>query len=63
VANFHQDALGKPLTEARFDVALPATDGELRIGVDVAGALRQDTRHFHAEDGSTLMVPLDALAR
>jgi hypothetical protein len=63
VANFHQDALHGALTQARFDASLPADDGELRIGVDVAGALRQDVRHFHAEDGSTVTVPLADLAK
>jgi hypothetical protein len=45
----------------KFEVALPAKDAELRLEVDVGEpARRKIVRLIHAEEGSTVTVPLAA---
>jgi hypothetical protein len=60
IAVFHREALSttQPITSADFDASLPAADGELRIDIDLGGRHVRTTRHFRAEDGSTVTVPL-----
>jgi hypothetical protein len=65
VASFHQEAPGSAaLTTSDFDAVLPSGDGdgELQIELDLGSAHPRTTRHFHAADGSTLMIPLAELA-
>jgi hypothetical protein len=68
VATFHEAPLGGTLTTAEFDASLPdESDGELRIELEVgsgaAATHPRTTRRFHAEEGSTVTVPLADLAR
>ena len=56
---FHREALpGGAIGPTRFEAALPADDGELRIDVAMTARDRHLVRHFHADEGSTVMVPL-----
>ena len=60
VARFHRAALpGSLIGPCRFELALPADDGELRIDVDLGAEHRRLTRAFHAVEGTTLSVPLE----
>ena len=60
VARFHRAALpGSLIGPCRFELALPADDGELRIDVDLGAEHRRLTRPFHAVDGATLFVPIE----
>jgi hypothetical protein len=64
VAQFHRAALpGALIGPCRFELALPADDGELRIdvdlGVDLAAGHRRLTRPFHAVEGATMLVPIE----
>nr|HEX4313509.1 hypothetical protein [Kofleriaceae bacterium] len=63
IATFHQTAMDNAgVTTAKFEASLPADDGELHIELDLGSAHPRTTRHFHAVDGSTVMVPLAELA-
>jgi hypothetical protein len=58
---FHREALpGGAIGPTRFEAALPADDGELRIDATLATRSVHLVRRFHAEDESTVMVPLAA---
>jgi hypothetical protein len=64
VAQFHRAALpGALIGPCRFELALPADDGELRIDVDLGTDLgaghRRLTRPFHAVEGATMFVPIE----
>jgi hypothetical protein len=68
VAQFHRAALpGALIGPCRFELALPADDGELRIDVDLDADLGPDlgaghrrlTRPFHAVEGATMFVPIE----
>jgi hypothetical protein len=57
---FHREALpGAAIGPIRFEAALPADDGELRIDIAASRAFHV-VRRFHAEDGGTVTVPLAA---
>ena len=59
VAVAHREPLGGGvLGPVRLDASLPGEDGELRIDVDLGTTSRHVVRRFHAEDGSTVTVPL-----
>jgi hypothetical protein len=59
ISNFHRKALqGMTLGPVRFETAMPAQDGELQIDVELDGTHRKLVRHIHAEEGSTITVPL-----
>ena len=61
VARFHRTALpGTMIGPCRFELALSADDGELRLDVDLGAEHRRLTRAFHAVEGATLSVPLEA---
>ncbi len=60
VARFHRAALpGAMIGPCRFELALPADDGELRLDVDLGAEHRRLTRAFHAIEGSTTSVPIE----
>jgi hypothetical protein len=60
VARFHRAALpGTMIGPCRFELALPADDGELRLDVDLGAEHRRLTRMFHAIEGSTMSVPIE----
>ena len=60
VAQFHRAALpGALIGPCRFELAVPADDGELRIDVDLGAEHRRLTRPFHAVEGATLFVPIE----
>jgi hypothetical protein len=51
-----------PLGDLRFEVPLPANDGEVRVDIDRDGKRDHVVRHVHADDGATVTVMLgDAL--
>ena len=57
VAQFYRTALpGNIIGPCRFQLALPADDGELRIDLDLGGEHRRLTRRFHAVEGATMLV-------
>lgn len=59
VAQFHRGALPDALIgPCRFELALPADDGQMRIDVDLGAEHRRLTRQFHAVEGATMLVPL-----
>ncbi len=59
IAELHVRALdGSPMRTPRFDAVLPASDGELRIDIDVPAGHRHIVRHVHVDDGATVTVPL-----
>jgi hypothetical protein len=61
VAQFHRNALdGHAIGAVRFEAVLPASDGELRIDVDLRAGHRHVVRSVHAVDGGTVTVPLEA---
>jgi hypothetical protein len=63
VTRYHRAALPDALIgPCRFDLALPpqAEAGQLRIDVDLGAEHRQLTRAYHAVEGATLQVPLEA---
>jgi hypothetical protein len=56
-ATFHRAALpGGTIGPCRFLAALPSTDGELRIDVDLGDHHQQLTRQFHTIEGSTTII-------
>ncbi len=60
VAQFHRAALPDAMIGAcRFELALPADDGQLRIDVDLGAEHRRLTRPFHAVEGATMFVPIE----
>jgi hypothetical protein len=60
VARFHRAALpGALIGPCRFELALPADDGELRLDVDLGAEHRRLPRAFHAVEGATLLVPIE----
>jgi hypothetical protein len=60
IARFHGAALpGLLIDPPRFELALPADDGELRIDVDLGAEHRRLTRPFHAIEGATMFVPIE----
>ena len=60
VSTFHRKALGAHIGASQFNGALPATDGELRIDVELAsGEHRRIVHRIHADEGSTVTVPLE----
>src|SRR5690242_9932508 len=64
IADFHRHALdGSSIGTVKFDAVLPASDGEVRLDIDLANAPHHHlVRHIHAADGATVIVPLgDAL--
>lgn len=64
IADFRRNALdGSSIGTVKFDAVLPASDGQLRIDIDLAHAPHQHlVRDIHATDGATVIVPLgDAL--
>lgn len=59
IGTFHRVALpGLQIGPCRFEAAMPDTSGELRIDVDLAGVTRRIVRQIHADEGSTVTVPL-----
>lgn len=59
VSTFRRYALdGMTIGALQFEAAMPAKDGELRIDVDLDGTHRHLVRRIHAEEGSTVTVPL-----
>ncbi|MGH2897371.1 MAG: hypothetical protein ACRDMZ_01755 [Solirubrobacteraceae bacterium] len=66
VAAFHRAALtGAAIGPVRLDLALAASDAELRIDVDRGGQHQLVTRRIHVIDGSTtqISIPLPTSAR
>ena len=61
VAQFHRVALeGGRIGATKFQVSLPAKDGELRFDVDMEGGVHKTfTRTIHVEEGATVTVPLE----
>jgi hypothetical protein len=60
IARFHRAALpGTMIGPCRFELALPADDGELRIDVDLGAEHRRLTRPLHAVEGATMFVPIE----
>jgi len=60
ITQFHCAALpGTLIGPCRFELALPAADGELRIDVDLGAEHRRLTRPFHAVEGATMFVPIE----
>lgn len=58
-AQLHRTAL-KDLTigPCRFEVSMPADDGELTIDVELPSMKKHLVRRIHATDGATITVPL-----
>ena len=61
VTQFHRVALeGMHIGPTRFEASLPDKDGEVRIDVELPGAVhRQLTRQLHVDEGATVTVPLE----
>ncbi|HEU0030250.1 MAG TPA: hypothetical protein VFQ53_06450 [Kofleriaceae bacterium] len=61
---FHRNALpGSTIGPCKFEAAMPSPEGELRIDVDLGTRQKTITRKIHADEGSTVTVPLgDELA-
>lgn len=61
ISNYHRKALdGMLIGPVRFETAMPAQDGELRIDVDLDGTHKKLVRHIHADEAATISVPLAA---
>ncbi len=61
IGMFQRRALpGSAIGPCTFETALPEQSGELRIVVDLGGRQKQLLRRIHAEEGSTVTVPLGA---
>jgi hypothetical protein len=59
LAVFQRNALhGGTIGKVHFEAALPGKEGEMRIDVDAAGKHHHLVRHVHAEEGSTVVVPI-----
>jgi len=56
INTFHRTAMGAQMGPCKFEVAMPAKDGELRITVD--GKLM--VRKIHAEEESVVTVSLES---
>ena len=60
-AEFHRAALPDLLIgPCRFEVSMPADDGQLTIDVDLGTTRKHLVRTIHATDGATVTVPLGA---
>lgn len=61
VTQFRRTALdGGHIGTAKFEGSLPATDGELRVDVELsAGDHRMVTRQIHIDEGATVTIPLE----
>jgi hypothetical protein len=60
VARFQRTALpGMMIGPCRFELALSADEGELRLDVDLGAEHRRLTRPFHAVEGATMFVPIE----
>lgn len=58
-AEFHRAALPDlQIGPCRFEVSMPADEGELTIDVDLGGPKKHLVRTVHATDGSTVTVRL-----
>lgn len=59
VATFHRVALPeRSIGLCEFKLSLAEEEGELRITVDRGATQQRLTRHFHAVEGSTMLVPV-----
>ncbi len=57
IGKFHAVALpGVHLKSPRFEIAMPAADGELHVDVDLGAEHRAVIRGIHADDGGTITV-------
>jgi hypothetical protein len=64
LATFHRAALANSkIGPVRFEGLLTATDGELRLDVDLGTAHKQLVRRYHADEGATITIPLDSALR
>ena len=61
VTQFRRSALeGGRLGAPRFEASLPDTEGELRVGVELAdGSHKQTTRTIHVDEGATVTFRLE----
>lgn len=61
VTQFRRNALeGGRIGDIRFETSLPDTEGELRVGVDLAnGSHEQTTRTLHVTEGATVTFRLE----
>ena len=61
VTQFRRNALeGGHIGTAKFEGSLPATEGELRLDVELAsGNHRTFTRQIHVDEGATVTIPLE----
>ena len=51
---------GGRIGKTKYEVSVPAKDGELRIDVELEGGVRKEvTRAVHIEEGATVTVPLE----
>jgi hypothetical protein len=59
VTELHRNALDDhTIGTVRFEAALPATDGELRIDAELPAGPKHVVRHVHTSDGATVTVHL-----
>lgn len=56
INTFHRKALGADMGPCKFEVAMPAKDGELRIDVDGKRLVRK----IHAEEDAVVTVSLES---
>ncbi len=58
-AKLHRKALPDlTIGPCRFEVSMPADDGELTIDVELPTATKHFVRRIHATDGATITIPL-----
>jgi hypothetical protein len=64
VASFHRAALpDRPIGTCEFKLVVAEEEGDLRIAIDRGAAVQRLTRHYHAVEGSTMLVPIPAPAQ
>ncbi len=59
VASFHRAALpDRGIGTCEFKLVVAEEEGDLRIAVDRGATVQRLTRHYHAVEGSTMLVPI-----
>lgn len=61
VSQFRKTALeDMPIGETQFKASLPATEGELRLDIELAGGDHRKTTHtLHVTEGATIRIQLE----
>ena len=59
VASFHRVALpDRGIGPCEFKLVVAEEEGDLRIAIDRGASVQRLTRHYHAVEGSTMLVPI-----